>query len=52
MSLHFEIHFYCRPNLVLGLLAVQFLREVGLLRISMGSELKRIDAEITHWAKA
>ena len=50
MSLHFQIHDYCRPNLVLGLLAVQFIREVSLLRIDQYSFVENLTAEITHWA--
>ena len=52
MSLHFKIHDYCRPNLVIGLCAVQFLYEIGLLHINSGSHPKTLKDEILHWASA
>ena len=52
MTLHFEIHSFTRPNLILAFMAVHFLREVQLLYMHSYEDwdLMRLRHEIRAWA--
>ena len=50
MSLHIEIHEFSRPNLVIALIALVYLREVGLLFLYPCTNLLVIQKEIRDWA--
>jgi len=52
MSLHFKIHDYSRPRLVLALLAVHFLSQANLLVIYEYHNVSHLQAEILQWTSS
>lgn len=52
MSLHFKIHDFARPNLILGLLAVHFLSQVNLLDIYPYHNVAHLQRDIKLWASS
>ena len=52
MSLHFQIHEFCKPNLILALLSVQFLLKIGLLYMDRFTGPGHLQTEITLWASS
>ena len=50
MSLHFEVHLYTRPSIVLAVLAVIHLRDSQLLELNPCSNIPQLQDEIKLWA--